>query len=193
MSNKKEKSNHLPSLQKLIVLHLAKNGPQTINQTAKGTGHDYHPSHTAFKALEKKRIIEKGKMKYLNIGKKFPLYWLTPDGAILALTEGASPTDILAIAKQEYPDNLMLQFGLEMGQYANVEVFKIALTALRAKGKLELADLISIMITQMRTDTPMKTFTDALKTYRKYPEQYSQFKKSITQIKETFNKLTENI
>jgi len=193
MPSKEEKSEHLRSLQKLIVLHLAKNGPQTINQTHNSTGHDYHPTHIAFKTLEKKGIVRKGKMKYLNIGRKFPLYWLTEEGALLALIEGASPTDLLTIAKQVYPNNQRFHFGLDMARHANPKIFEIALTALRTKGKLEPADLAAIMITQMETNASMKTFIETLRTYRKYPKEYEQFRQSITWMQENFNKLKEMI
>jgi hypothetical protein len=190
MSGNEEKSNHLHPLQKLIVLHLARYGPQTKNKAANDIKHSYKPSHVAFATLEKKGFIRKGKMTEWR-GRKFPLYWLTEEGVILALTEGASPTDLLTITKQVYPENQVLQFGLEMAPHFDLRIFKIALTALRTKGKLEPADLISIMITQVQTDAPMKTFIQALKTLRKHPKEYKQFKQNITQIQENFNKLTE--
>lgn len=192
MSMRKEKSNNLYPLQKLIVLHLSKSGPQTINKTAKDIKHHYKCSYIAFTTLGKKGIIRKAKITEVK-GRKFPLYWLTEEGVILALTEGASPTDLLTITKQVYPESRELQLGLEMAPYFNVRIFKIFLTALRTKGKLELADLISIMITQMETDAPMKTFIRALETLRKYPKEYQYFKQNITQMQENFNKLMETV
>ena len=189
---RKEKSDNLHPLQKLVVLHLSKSGPQTINKTASDIKHHYKPSYIAFKTLEKKGIIRKAKITEVK-GRKFPLYWLTEEGLILALTEGASSTNLLKKTKEIYPNNKVLQLGLEMAPHINVRTFKVALTALRTKGKLEPADLISIMITQMETDAPMKTFIQALETFRKYPKEYEQFKQDITQIRENFNKLIEKV
>jgi hypothetical protein len=192
MSSKKKKSSHLYSLQKLVVLYLARKGPQTINKTAKDIGHSYKPTYIAFTTLERKKIIRKGEAKNYN-GREFPLYWVTEEGAFLALTEGASPTDLLTTAKQVYPNNQRFQFGLGMAQHVNPKIFEIALTALRTKGKLEPAELASIMITQMQTNASMRAFTEALETYRKYPTEYEQFKQRISQIQENFNKLKEII
>jgi predicted transcriptional regulator len=61
MSEKQGKSNNLHPLQKLVVLHLAKNGPHTINKTANSIKHEYKATHVAFEALEEKGVIKKAK------------------------------------------------------------------------------------------------------------------------------------
>lgn len=192
MSKNKRESNTLPPLQRLIVIHLSKTGPQTINETVKKIKHSYKPSWIAFTNLEKKGIIRKGKMKeYRN--QKYPLFWLTEEGVIAALTEGVSSTDLLEVTKQIYPDKQMLTLALEMAPYLNPNIFKIALTTLKTKGKLEPTDLISIMIMQMQIDTPMTAFIQALQILRSHPKEYEQFKQKITQTRENFSKLSEII
>lgn len=192
MSKRKKEGNSLHPLQRQIVLNLSKNGPQTINKTVKNINHSYKPSWTAFNSLEEKGLLTKvGTYDYH--GNKFPEFWLTELGILTAILEGASPTDLLAQSREVYPDNQMLQYFLEMIPNFNQDIVRIAFTALKNKGKLEPADLVSIMITQMQTDAPMKTFIRALETLRKYPKEYKQFKQNITQIRENFNKLMENV
>ena len=50
----KTKGNNLPSLQKMIVLYLSENEPQTMHETAQTISKCYKPTWTAFKSLEKK-------------------------------------------------------------------------------------------------------------------------------------------
>lgn len=192
MSKGKRKGSTLPPLQKLIVIHLSNAGPQTINETVKKIQHSYKPSWVAFNNLEKKGIIKKSGMKeYRN--QEYPLFWLTEEGVILALIEGASPIELLTTTKQVYPENQVLQFGLEMAPHLDVEIFRYALTTVRTKGKLEPADIVYIMITPMQTDTTMEKFIQALEAYRKYPKQYKQFKQKIAEMQENFNKLVKEI
>jgi hypothetical protein len=192
MSISKKEGKTLPSLQKAIVLHLAKTGPQTINETVGKIEHSYKPSWIAFNALEEKGIVRKGKAKKYR-GNEYPLYWLTEEGVITALLEGASPTDLLVKTREVYPNNQMLQYGLEMAPQLNRDIFRIFLSALKSKGKLDPADLGAILFTQMETDvTPDKLFK-ALDTMKKYPKEYQRFKKQVVQMKENLTKMIEKL
>jgi hypothetical protein len=192
MSKHKKQSNTLPPLQKKIVLYLAKTGPQTINQTAKKIKHSYKPSWIAFNSLEEKGIVRKGKTKEYR-GNKYPLYWLTEEGVITALIEKASPTDLLAKTKEVYPNNQMLQYGLEMAPNLNLDIFRIFLTALKNKGTLEPVDLGTIFFTQMQTDMTLEKLVKALETMKKYPKEYKHFREQISQIQENLNKIAKMI
>jgi hypothetical protein len=192
MSKHKRQGNTLPPLQKKIVLHLAKTGPQTINQTVKKIKHSYKPSWTAFNSLEKKGIVRKGKTKEYR-GNEYPLYWLTEEGVITALLEGASPIDLLTKTKEVYPNNQMLQYGLEMAPNLNLDIFRIFLTALKSKGTLSPVDLGTIFFTQMDTDTTFEKLVKALETMKKYPKEYKHFKEQISRIQENFSKLAKII
>jgi hypothetical protein len=171
--------NTLPPLQKKIVLHLAKNGAQTINETVKQIKHNYRPSWTAFNSLEQKGILRKGKMKFYR-GRKFPLYWLTEEGIITALVEKASPIDLRTNAKQVYPDNQNLQYYLDMAPYIPLNVHRMFLDALKTKGKLDSTNLAPIIVTQMQTDTTHEKLHEALEIMRKYPTEYQNLKERIS-------------
>jgi hypothetical protein len=192
MSISKREGKTLPSLQKTIVLHLAKTGPQTINETVGKIKHSYKPSWIAFNALEEKGIVRKGKAKEY-CGNEYPLHWLTEEGVITALLEGASPTDLLVKTREVYPNNQMLQYGLEMAPHLNRDIFRIFLSALKSKGKLDPADLGAILFTQMETNvTPDKLFK-ALDTMKKYPKEHQRFKKQVVQMKENLTKMIEKL
>jgi hypothetical protein len=190
MSTRKKQSSTLPSLQREIVLHLAKTGPQTIHETNEKIEHSYKPSWTAFKSLEKKGIIRTGKTKEYR-GNEFPLYWLTEEGVITALIEEASPTDLLKSVREVYPNDQVLQYGLEMAPQLNRDIFRILLTSIKNKGKLEPADLATIFFIQMETDPTMEKFAKAVETMKKHPNEYKQFKEQVSKIQQNFNKLVK--
>jgi hypothetical protein len=192
MSSHKRQHNTLPPLQKVIILHLARTGPQTINKTAKETDHSYKPSWIAFNSLEEKGLVKKGKSSEYH-GRLYPLYWLTELGILTALVERASPTELLAKAKEVYPNDQTLQYFLEMVPYFNIDVVRIAHTALRNKGKLEPADLGTIFFTQADTNTTFDILLKALATMRKYPKMYEPFKQQFSRLKRNFNKLAKVI
>lgn len=192
MSKHHKQGNTLPPLQRKIVLYLAKAGPQTINQTAKKIKHSYKPSWFAFNSLAEKGIVTKGKMMEYR-GNEYPLYWLTEEGVITALIEEASPTSLLIWTKEVYPNNQMLQYGLEMAPHLNRDIFRIFLNAFKSKGKLEPVDLGTILFTQMETDTTPEKLVNALETMKKYPKEYKHFKEQISRIQENFSKLTKII
>jgi hypothetical protein len=192
MSTRKKQSSTLPSLQREIVLHLAKTGPQTIHETNEKIEHSYKPSWTAFKSLEKKGIIRTGKKKEYR-GNEYPLYWLTEEGVITALIEEASPTDLLKSVREVYPNDQVLQYGLEMAPHLNRDIFRIFLNAFKSKGKLEPVDLGTILFTQAETDTSSEKLVNALETMKKYPKEYKHLKEQISQIQENFSKLAKII
>jgi hypothetical protein len=192
MSKHKKQSNTLPPLQKKIVLYLAKTGPQTINQTAKKIKHSYKPSWIAFNSLEEKGIVRKGKSKEYR-GNAYPLFWLTEEGVVTALVEGASPIDLLTKTKEVYPNNQILQYGLEMAPHLNRDIFRILLTALKSKGTLEPADLGTIFYIQMDSDPSFERLIKALETMKKYPKQYKHFKEQVSRIQDNFGKLAKII
>jgi len=188
MSKHKKQSSLLPPLQRLIVLHLAKNGPQTINETVKKIKHSYKPSWIAFNSLEDKGIVKKGKTKEYR-GNEYPLYWLTEGGVIVALVEGASPIELLTKSKEVYPNNQNLQYALEMAPHLNPEIFRILLITVQSKGKLTTADLARMSLTQMETDNTLEEVRSALETMKKYPKEYERLKKQLSAMQENLDKL----
>ena len=190
MSKHEKQSSILPPLQRTIVLHLAKTGPQTINETVKKIKHSYKPSWTAFHSLEKKGIVRKGKTKEYR-GNEYPLYWLTEEGVIAALIEGALPTDLLTKTKEVYPNSQNLQYGLEMAPHLNRDIFRILLTTFQSKGKLEPVDLGTMFFTQMETDTTLEQMVKTVETMKKYPKEYQRFKELLSRMQEHFDKLAK--
>jgi hypothetical protein len=190
MSNRKKQSSILPPLQRTIVLHLAKTGPQTINETVKKIKHSYKPSWTAFNSLEEKGFVKKGKTKEYR-GNEYPLYWLTDGGVIMALIEGVSPIDLLAKTKEVYPNNQNLQYSLEMAPHLNQDIFRILLTAFYSKGKLEPIDLETMFVTQMETDNTLEEVVRTVETMKKYPKEYKHFKEGLSRMQENLNKLAK--
>jgi hypothetical protein len=193
MSKRKKKGNNLHPLQKKIVLNLSKNGPQTINKTVKSMKKfSYKPSYIAFKSLEEKGVLTKVRTKPWH-GNQFPEFWLTDIGILTALIEGASPTDLLTQTKEVYPNNQMLQYFLEIIPNFNPDIVRIALTALKNKGKLEPVDLGTIFFTQMDTNATHDKFANALEIMKKYPKEHKHFKQQITQMRKNFNILSKII
>jgi hypothetical protein len=199
MSKHRKKGNSLHPLQKKIVLNLSKNGPQNIHETFKkmktqSYEPSYKPTNIAFHSLQEKGILTKVKSdsdKYK--GRRYPKFWLTEQGILTALNEGASPKDLLTQSRKVYPDNQILQCYLEMAPNLNPNIVTITLTALKNKGKLEPSDLGAIFATQMETDTTLDKFTNALETLKKYPKEHENFKKQIALIQENLAKAVEII
>lgn len=199
MSKHKKKGNNLYPLQKRIVLNLSNNGPQNINQTFKkmktqSYEPSYKPINIAFHSLQEKGILTKVNSdsdKYK--GRQYPKFWLTEQGILTALKEGASPTDLLIQTRKVYPDNQILQYFLEMAPNLSQNIITITLTALKNKGKLEPSDLGAIFATQMETNTTLDKFTNALETLKKYPKEHENFKKQIALMRKNLAKVAKII
>jgi len=98
-----EKQGHdLGPLQKQILLHLATKGPKNINETAKEMSAHYKSVHTAFYSLEKKGMIMRvGKVSYR--GRGYDAFWLTENGILKALLNGADSNLVLKAIKRTFP------------------------------------------------------------------------------------------
>lgn len=190
MSKPTIKGNTLPSLQKLIVLHLAETEPQTMNETAKAISKHYRPSHYSFKSLEKKKLVKKTRLKKYHRTQKYPRYWLTDKGIIMALLEGASPDKLLKQAKRLYPKAEAAHAFLEIAPSFHPEVVKMAYSSVMGKGKIGVAEVILLYLSQpaIALDAELaKKITAALK---KYPDEYSKLK---TAVEEMINRLNQLI
>ncbi len=188
MSKRRSRGDSLPPLQRRIVLNLAENKPQTINKTVESTSSHYKPSWIAFKSLEEKGLITKiGKMSYR--GREYPEFWLTVEGVLVAMLEGASPSGLLYRVNEVYPENKILIYCLEIGPKLNPEVFRIGLSVLRNKGTLEPIDITTIMLTQMQTETSEETVKEALKILRKYPLEHNRLKKQLSQTRADIDRI----
>lgn len=195
MSTPKRKSNHLPPLQKRIILYLAKHEPQTINETDKEVHkpqhtHTYKASWTAFNSLRKKGLINKVDVKtHHNI--EYPRFWLSPLGIYTALVEGANPQHLREKTVKTYPDDKNLQLFLEMAPFTGIEVYRIALSAILSKGKLEQSDMTTIILTLAQRNQSTEQSNQFLRVLRGHPEEYEKVTRQIKQLAELLEKKGE--
>ena len=192
MLKHKGKGNNLPPLQKRIVLHLAKNGAQTINETVKGLKGHYKSSWVAFNALEKKKLIKKADVKtYRN--REYPRYWLTQAGIFVALVERADVHSLLERTVKIYPDDKTLQCILEISPIVGLEGFQTALSAIQDKGKLDDSDTTRILFAFAQRHVSIQQFRELIRILKKYPKDYERTKKQISQFRALLDKLVSLI
>jgi ribosomal protein L28 len=182
------KKTYLPNLQKRIFLYIANNDPKTINETAKATKGDYKSSWNAFKKLEKKNLVKIiGSKNYQ--GQEYPRYWVSEDGAFIALCEGANAKSVIKRTLEIYPKRRDLQYLLEAVSILGIEAFDVAYFAYIKKGKLEQSDIAIIMATQMQhklTPEGLKKYSELL---QRYPEQSQRFIDFFKEISDNVKKL----
>jgi len=188
MSTQESKGNNLPPLQKRIILHLARNDAQTINETVKRLKGHYKSSWIAFNALEKKGLIKKTDLKiYRN--REYPRFWLTQGGVFVALVEGADATNLLQRTLKSYPNDKTLQCCLELSPLLGLEGFKIALSAIQDKGKLDDSDMIKIFLAHAQKEVSVEQFRKLIEILKRYPKEYSRTKELLSQVNKTLTKL----
>jgi DNA-binding MarR family transcriptional regulator len=175
MSQTTVKSDSLPSLQHAIVLHLAKNEPQTINQTAKALSKDYSATHTSFKSLVSKKLIMKtGARRYRE--QEFECYWLTDEGMIKALIEGANADKLLQQTKKLYPEAEIAHCFLEIIPLFDPVIVRTSYSYVKGKGKLEFPEVAQLILSGAAEAMEIETAKKIGTILKKYPEQYSAFK-----------------
>lgn len=189
MSNHKTKSDSLPSLQKLIVLHLAKSESQTINETVTALSKSYKPTWIAFNSLENKGLIVKTDQKQYR-GRKYDRYWLTDEGMITAIMEGCNTNKLLEQAKGVYPSAEIAHCFLEIMPVLDPEVKRIFFSSIKGKGKIGLLDLATLSLSQASIPDveTVKRFTQTLK---KYPNQYQQLRQAVLLMIEQLKQLID--
>jgi len=192
MSKQQSKGNSLPPLQKRIILHLAKSGAQTINEAKSGIKGHYKSTWTAFNTLETKKLIKKTDVKiYRN--REYPRYWLTQAGVFFALVEGANACNLLERTIKTYPDDKTLQCILEISPLVGLEGFRIALSAIQDKGKLDDLDAARIILASAQGDISIQHLKEFIRILRKYPKDYERTKKQIGQVSTLLAKLVSLI
>ena len=187
--SKSKISSNLPSLQRLIVLHLADSAPQTINETVKAISKSYKPSWIAFGSLEKKKLVKKVDVKVYR-GRDYPRYWLTDEGMFMALLEGASSEKLFEQTKILYPDSKVTHCFLEIMPFIRPEVLKIGYSLVKENRALGIGEVSTLLYSQSSNQMNVKTVKNLADTLKKYPEQYDKFKANI---KATIKQLNELI
>lgn len=175
MSRLKFKSDNLHPLQKLIVLHLAENEPQTINQTVRALSKSYKPTWIAFHSLEKKKLIRKTDAKSYR-GREYPLFWLTDEGMIMALMEGACSDRLLEQTKNLYPENKSVHCFLEIVPFIDPEVMSMVYSSVKGKGKLGFVEIATLVLSQAAIPMDIEVAKKLTATVKKYPDEYNKLK-----------------
>jgi len=178
----------LPPLQKRIVLFLAKNSPQTINETVTSLDGSYKSFWTAFCSLEEKQVIQKVSVKSYR-GREYPRFWVSPAGVLLALFEEVSPEGLLEKSLEIYPKDTSLQAILEVSPILGTESFKLAFQILLAKGKLDQADITMIMFSAMQKDLDISQLEPLLAILKRHPQQFEITKAYAKEISKKTAKL----
>jgi len=192
MSKPQAKRNSFPPLQKRIILYLAQSEPQTINETKKGIRGHYKSSWIAFNALGQKGLVKKTDVKiYRN--REYPRFWLTQGGIFVALVEGANAGNLLQRTVKVYPDEKTLQCCLELSPLLGLEGFKIGLSAIQEKGKLDYSDMMKILLAHAQKDMSTQQFKGIIEILKKYPKEYKGTKKRISQTSKLLGELESMI
>ena len=124
MSIQSNSGDILPPLQKRIVLTLAKNEPQTINELVKAMKGSYKSYWIALNSLKEKLMVQTVSSK-LYRNREYPQFWVSPAGVLLALFEGESPKNLLEKSLMIYPNDTNLQAILELSPILGTEAFKL--------------------------------------------------------------------
>lgn len=175
MSSPKEYRLH--KLQKMILLYLAENEPQTANETSLKLKKSYKPTSTAFKTLKKRNLIAETEIKnYRN--REYSEYWLTDQGIILALLEGANQEKLSEHAKNVRPDNKALHLFLELAPYIDNQITEMTYSSVREEGELDFMDVMNLLFLQAPTETDIENAKNLSKVLKKYPEEYKILKEA---------------
>lgn len=182
------KENSFPPLQKHIILYLAQNKPQTINETKKGIKRHYKSSWTAFNALKRKGLVKSVTSKPYR-GRQYPCFWVTELGIYLALCEGVKSESLLKTTLEIYPNNKNLQFLIEAVPILGKNAFDVLHLAVSNKGVIEERQLISIFANQKKLTPEQRT--QFIRVLKKYPELYRQCVNCVNQIHKNLKVLSD--
>ena len=164
----------------------------TRNQTATNLNAHQKASSKAFKRLRTMKLVTKvGQKDYQNT--KYPLFWVTEDGAVFALCEGADQKRVLKRALDIYPDNRNLHFALEIMPIFGLDAFKLVCSAFAKKGKLEDSDKAQIYATQMENKFTQDEKTQFVDVLKRYPEQQKPFEVAFKKMNISMEKLLEQL
>lgn len=182
------KKQFLPPLQKKIFLYLANHEPKNKNETAEALRSHWRSTWGAFEKLEKKNLIKPVGSKSYQ-GQEYPTYWVTEDGALIALCEGAKARDVIKRTREIYPEKTKLHYLLESVSILGTEAFNYGYFALVSKGKLDPNDVAKMIIIQSSLSPERIVKFSELLT--KYPEEKQKFDKLAMEIIEKVKNLVK--
>ena len=188
MSFPSKKSDILPPLQKRIVLFLANNEPQTVNEIAKALKGGYKSFWTAFNSLKEKQLVQPVSVKSYR-GREYPRFWVSSTGVLISLFEGVSSQILLEKSLIMYPEDTNLQAILEVSPILGTEAFKLAFQVIMTKGKLEQSDITMIIFAEMQKDLDISQLEPLLAILKKHPDQFETTKAYAKNISKKMSKL----
>ncbi|MCW3982827.1 MAG: hypothetical protein NWE96_02405 [Candidatus Bathyarchaeota archaeon] len=184
------KSDSLPSLQKAIVTYMAENEPKTIRQISIALSKDYSATHTAFKSLENKKLVAKVTVKRYR-EQDFGCYWLTDEGTIMALMEGANADKLLQQTKNLYPEAEITHCFLQVIPLFDPVMMRTAYSYVKGKGTLGFAEVAQIILSGTAEAMDIETGKKVSTILRRYPKYYAQLKVIVQEMIKTLNQLIE--
>jgi hypothetical protein len=187
MSKENLECNNLHSSQKAIVLQFAETEPMTINQLNKSISKDYKATYTTFKSLRRKKLIAETGSRNYN-GQEYPCFWLTDEGMIMALMEGADADKLLQQTKKIYPTAEVTHCFLEIIPLFDPEIMRMAYSYAKGKGKLEFADVAQVVLSGAAA-MDIETGKKIAIILKKYPKYYAALKMVVQQMIDQLNQL----
>jgi len=180
----------LTEIEKKVIMELAKKGALS--------GYDFHLGGHRQRGVReallsssywekiKKELGHEGKQLITPIelkrhysedgrGRRRDLYWLSHDGIVLSILEGASTSMLLKYTKEYYPEREDIHVVIELSQIAGKE--ELATAFLLSRMKNEKIDLSKILISVGHTFDRKKAYAKARamkSVLKKYPK-YHQF------------------
>jgi len=188
MSFQLSKGDILPPLQKQIILFLAQNNPQTVNEASKALNKSYKSLWTALNSLKEKHLVQTVNVKSYR-GREYPQFWVSPAGVLLALFEGIRSDNLLEKSLVIYPEDTNLQAILEVSPILGTEAFKFAFQVILIKGKLEQSDIPLIIFTQMQKDIDISQLEPLIAILKKHPQQFEITKAYAEEINRKLAKI----
>ena len=189
MPNLKSKKADSESVERLIILNLAENEPQTKRKTSKEISKYYKSTWDAFTRLEEKKLIKQvGTITYNNV--EYHGYWLTEQGIVMALMEGVNPQRLLKRTKRLYPEAKTTHAFLEIAPSFPPEIVKMTYSSVKGKGKIGIAEIIMLYLSHPTIAMEPDTARRITKILENYPDLYSKLK---TAVQEMINRLSQLI
>lgn len=188
MPTSKITNDSLELLEKMIILNLAENKPQTKRATAKAISKQYKSTWNAFERLEKKKLIKQATTIIYN-NTEYPRYWLTDEGILIALIENANPKKLLEQTKNLYPENKNTHCFLEIAPLFDPKLLRIAYSSLKGKDKIGSREIIILFLSQPSIAMDGETAKKLVTILKNYPDEYNKLKIAVQEMKSQLNQL----
>jgi len=178
----------LHKLQRMILLHLAENEPQTANETSLKLSKSYKPTSTAFKTLEKMNLITETKIKEYR-SRRYSEFWLTDEGIVLAILEGVNHEKMSKQAQKLHPDDKELHLFLDIAPYIDRQIIEMTYSSVKESGDIDFMVVLNVLFLQAPTEMDMDNAQKLSTALKKYPEEYKILKQAKKFIIKQLNQI----